>query len=58
MMMGSLREATKNTMFDQWLDAVTAGSNSAGSEAGGAAGGQHHQQQQQQPQGLDPDVAR
>jgi zinc finger-like protein len=33
-MMDSLREATKNTMFDQWLDAVQGGSSSA---AGGDA---------------------
>uniref|UniRef100_A0A7S3R8J5 Uncharacterized protein n=2 Tax=Dunaliella tertiolecta TaxID=3047 RepID=A0A7S3R8J5_DUNTE len=33
MMMGSLRQATKNTMFDQWLDAVTSGT------AGGSGSG-------------------
>eukprot|EP00983_Pelagomonas_calceolata_P038402 1136791-Pelagomonas_calceolata.AAC.6 len=32
-MMGSLRQATKNTMFDQWLDAVTSGT------AGGSGSG-------------------
>ncbi|KAF8062684.1 zinc finger protein BRUTUS-like [Scenedesmus sp. PABB004] len=34
-MMGSLREATKNTMFDQWLDAVQA-PGGAGAGAGAA----------------------
>lgn len=35
MMMSSLRQATKNTMFDQWLDAVTTGS--PGATANGAS---------------------
>lgn len=34
-MMDSLREATKNTMFDQWLDAVQTGNDNDNSSAGG-----------------------
>jgi zinc finger-like protein len=44
-MMESLREATKNTMFDQWLDAVQ-GSSTKGSDT--ATTPRHQQQQQQQ----------
>ena len=37
--MGSLRQATKNTMFDQWLEAVTnTNSNSSGPDAAGSNG--------------------
>jgi zinc finger-like protein len=61
-MMDSLREATKNTMFDQWLDAVQGGNGSdtgtprlappsASSAAAAAAGaGEAPGGQQQQPQ--------
>ncbi len=38
-MMSSLREATKNTMFDQWLGAIQQGSGAAPSSGPGAAGG-------------------
>lgn len=40
--MGSLREATKNTMFDQWLGAVQSGSSTGGSSSipAGLAGAQ------------------
>jgi zinc finger-like protein len=61
-MMGSLREATKNTMFDQWLDAVQSGGLASSSSAGvgpaallsgtGAAGNQLQQQQQHQMEEL------
>jgi zinc finger-like protein len=43
-MMDSLREATKNTMFDQWLDAIQSGASglqaaAAGRGAAGSSGG-------------------
>jgi zinc finger-like protein len=38
-MMGSLREATKNTMFDQWLGAVQQSGAAAAAAAGAAGGG-------------------
>ncbi len=36
-MMDSLREATRNTMFDQWLEAVQAGAGGPGGPGGPAA---------------------
>jgi hypothetical protein len=67
-MMGSLREATKNTMFDQWLGAVQqSGAAAAATAAGGGAtddqqgptaagagavAGPEQQQQQQQQQQM------
>ncbi|KXZ51428.1 hypothetical protein GPECTOR_12g390 [Gonium pectorale] len=38
-MMTSLREATRNTMFDQWLEAVQAGSAGGGPIGGGGGSG-------------------
>lgn len=57
-MMGSLREATKNTMFDQWLGAVQQSSGTAaappmaGTTAGTGGTPAEQQQQQQTLQGI------
>jgi zinc finger-like protein len=45
-MMGSLREATKNTMFDQWLGAVQQSGAAAAAAAGASTAAADAQQQQ------------
>eukprot|EP00879_Flechtneria_rotunda_P008507 GHRR01008912.1.p1 GENE.GHRR01008912.1~~GHRR01008912.1.p1 ORF type:complete len:1552 (+),score=616.00 GHRR01008912.1:172-4827(+) len=54
-MMGSLREATKNTMFEQWLDAVQSGGSTSSATA--PAGNQQQQGLLSEGSGRAPGAA-